>query len=239
MPKRPVSVLVMTDDKNTRRGLMDLFADARFRASCSNDVLAMQTLLNCRHFDLLILDAKLRCRECCALCHLVRTISNLVIVLVVESHDDPVILVGLNAGADAYVLRNDRPIDMLARLQCVLRRAMGTLIVPVDMQPMRFAGWRVDPRNRLLLDPKGTTVSLTAAEFDLLVALARNAGTVVSRKQLLASTFFGVARPVERSIDVHIARLRAKIETDPRAPALIKTVRLGGYLLAVPVDPEQ
>jgi two-component system OmpR family response regulator len=79
-------------------------------------------------------------------------------------------------------------------------------------------------------------VATTSAEFDLLLAFCRNPGKVLSREQLLDLTYAGIAGPIERSIDVHISRIRQKIESDPRDPTLIKTVRLGGYIFTPTVD---
>src|SRR4030095_4782090 len=83
-----------------------------------------------------------------------------------------------------------------------------------------------------LYDARGTLVSLTAGEFDLLVALARNAGQVLSRDQLLDLTKGRSAGAFDRSVDVQLSRLRHKLESDPPRPMLIKTVRGGGYLFA-------
>lgn len=233
--EKAAQVLIVTDDRDTRRSLAALFADPLFRASHIGDAFAIQAMLTYRHFDLLMIDTRLEDRDCLALCRLIRAISNVAIVLVVESHEDTIVIAGLDAGADAYVLRTERPQEMLTRLRSVLRRAMGTCIEREDATPMRFAGWHLHPGNRLLSDAAGAPIALTAAELDLLIALAQNAGTVLSRRQLLALTRFGIARPIERSVDVHIARLRSKIEADPKHPLFIKTVRLGGYVFAIPV----
>lgn len=229
----PAHILIVTGDADTRSYFKSLFVDERFRFSETSDLLAMHTMLRTSHFDLLIIDGKLGGSDCLAACRSVRSISEVAIVLIVEGHHDWFAVAGLDAGADAYVVRADRPADTLIRLRCVLRRTMEACVVEDDARAMRFAGWRLNAGDRVLLDPSGVAISLTAAEFDLLVALARNAGSVLSRAKLLASTRFGVARPVERSVDVHIARLRRKIELDPKRPVFIKTVRLGGYVFAV------
>jgi two-component system OmpR family response regulator len=99
---------------------------------------------------------------------------------------------------------------------------------------MTFRGWRIDPLTRRLWNPAGVIVPLTGAEFDLLLAFCRNPGVVLTRRQLLASMHIGRASPVERSIDVHVSRLRRKIDRDSVNP-LISTVRLGGYILSATV----
>ncbi|MEK1930535.1 MAG: helix-turn-helix domain-containing protein [Pararhizobium sp.] len=92
------------------------------------------------------------------------------------------------------------------------------------------------PRRRLVDDPAGRATSLTAAEFDMLLALCLNPGRVTRRAELLGFAHVGVGKPGERSVDVHIRRLRCKIERNPRDPELIKTIRLGGYIFTASVE---
>jgi two-component system OmpR family response regulator len=105
------------------------------------------------------------------------------------------------------------------------------------LRALRFAGWQIDPAARELRDPSGVQVMLTSAEFDLLLAFCSRPGRILSRDQLLELTHGGAAGPIERSIDVHVSRVRQKIEPDPREPTLIKTVRLGGYVFTPAVEP--
>jgi two-component system OmpR family response regulator len=101
---------------------------------------------------------------------------------------------------------------------------------------MSFSGWQIDVKKRQLRDPEGVGVSMTTAEFDILLAFCNNAGEVMTREQLLLLTHAGAAGPVQRSVDVHISRIRQKIEPDVREPSVIKTVRLGGYLFTPVVE---
>jgi two-component system OmpR family response regulator len=119
----------------------------------------------------------------------------------------------------------------------LLRRAQGEYEPrTARSRPLQFCGWRIDPAGRQLQTPDGVVVALTSAEFDVLLAFCRNPGKVLSREQLLELTHGGLAGPVERSIDVHVSRIRQKIETDPGEPSLIKTVRLGGYIFTAVVE---
>jgi two-component system OmpR family response regulator len=93
-----------------------------------------------------------------------------------------------------------------------------------------FEGWEIDPATRQVRNPHGVHVQLTSAEFDLLLAFCRNPHRVLSREQLLELTHGGLAGPIESSVDVHVSRIRQRIERDPHDPVLIKTVRLGGYI---------
>jgi two-component system OmpR family response regulator len=101
---------------------------------------------------------------------------------------------------------------------------------------LKFAGWTLDISARQLLAPEGAVVMLTSGEFRLLRALVEQAGRVLSRDQLLNHTQGREASPFDRSIDLHISRLRAKLRDDARMPALLKTVRNEGYLLAATVE---
>ena len=98
-----------------------------------------------------------------------------------------------------------------------------------------FAGWRLDVTRRQLYSPAGALVDLRAAEFDLLLALVARPSHVLTRDQLLDLARGRAATAFDRSIDVHISRLRHRIEVDPKEPKLIKTVRAGGYVFAAPV----
>jgi two-component system OmpR family response regulator len=103
-------------------------------------------------------------------------------------------------------------------------------------QAVQFAGWKLDAGRRSLVSPQGVTVTLTAGEFDLLIAFVDHPRRVLSRDQLLDLTRGRAAAPFDRSIDIQVSRLRRKIETDPSSPELIKTVRGGGYTFTPTVE---
>jgi two-component system OmpR family response regulator len=119
----------------------------------------------------------------------------------------------------------------------VLRRSgsseVGTLAA--QNRILEFAGWRLDVTHRLLYSAKNAVVPLRAGEFELLLAFAERPQRVLSRDQLLDLSRGRSANAFDRSIDVQVSRLRRKIEPDPKEPALIKTVRSGGYILAANV----
>jgi len=117
-----------------------------------------------------------------------------------------------------------------------LRRASYGLVSTGGQRKLRFEGWQIDPLRRQLHDPSNARVALTTTEFDLLLAFCRNPGRIITREELLSLTHSGLAGPIERSIDVHISRLRQKIEADPREPAMLQTVRLGGYTFTATVE---
>ena len=139
-------------------------------------------------------------------------------------------VIGLELGADDYLPKPFEPRELLARMRAVLRRP------PLDTDAevprgMQFGRLLIDPASRTVrLDGKETT--LTAYQFDLLLAMAERAGRVLSREQLIAAVKGEALEPFDRSIDVHIGRLRVAIEDDPRQPRRILTVRGAGYVFA-------
>jgi two-component system OmpR family response regulator len=141
-------------------------------------------------------------------------------------------------GADDYLTKLFSPRELLARIRAVLRRA--TVFVPGDLsgtgQIYQFAGWRLDAARRQLYSPTGALVVLRTAEFDILLAFVERPQRVLTRDQLLDLARGRAASPFDRAIDVHISRLRRRIEADPKEPEMIRTVRSGGYYFAATVS---
>ena len=156
-------------------------------------------------------------------------------------------VVGLEVGADDYVTKPFDLRELLARIKAVLRRlepapvaAPPTPAAPSTPAGFVFAQFTLDLAARRVADAAGRDVTLTGGEFDLLVTLCRHAGRVLSRDFLLDATRGREAGPFDRTVDVQMGRLRRKLEgkntADAQNPALIKSVRGAGYLLAVPVQ---
>lgn len=144
-------------------------------------------------------------------------------------------VVGLELGADDYVSKPFDLRELLARIRSVLRRAAPAPAPAPAGHCLEFGGYRLDLPARRLSDAAGQEVALTTGEFELLRALAERPREVLSRDQLMNRVHGRDAGPFDRAIDVGIGRLRRKIETDPAAPQLIKSVRGAGYVLAVEV----
>lgn len=168
-----------------------------------------------------------------------------------EAYDTPVILltamaeqtdriVGLEIGSDDYVTKPFDPRELLARIKNLLRRtrALPRSREVSDGRKFAFDRWVLDTDRRELIDEAGATVLLSTAEFRLLAVLTRHPRIVLSRDQLLDLTSGRMAQGFDRSIDNQVSRLRRKLERDPTAPGLIKTVWGGGYVLAAEVRTE-
>jgi DNA-binding response OmpR family regulator len=143
-------------------------------------------------------------------------------------------IVGLELGADDYLAKPFNPRELLARLRAILRRR-GPLTAQTSL--LRFGRLEVD-RDARTVRIDGAERVLTGHQFDLLVALAESAGRVLSREQLMERVRGESLEAFDRSIDVHVSRIRAAIEDDPRHPRRLLTVRGAGYLFARRQDEE-
>jgi DNA-binding response OmpR family regulator len=183
-------------------------------------------------FDVVLLDVMLPGLDGLEICRRIRATpdwSTLPIVMLTARGEDVDKIVGLELGADDYLAKPFNPRELLARIRAVLRRgvsapggarfATGGLVIDFDARDVTVGGRRV---------------ILTHHEFELLAALARAAGRVLSREQLMDALGGEGHDAFDRSIDVHVSKLRAKLEKDPRAPRYIKTVRGVGYALIRP-----
>jgi DNA-binding response OmpR family regulator len=181
-----------------------------------------------RRYDCVLLDLMLPGADGVEVCRALRNRSDVPVIMVTARGEEADRVLGLEAGADDYVAKPFSSRELLARVRAVVRRARG-LSGPRD-RALRVGRLVIEPaRMHVTLD--GRPLLLTAYEFALLRALAEHAGRVLSREQLLDLAKRG-EEAFDRSIDVHISHLRQKLGDDPRRPALLKTIRGAGYLLA-------
>ncbi len=140
-------------------------------------------------------------------------------------------VVGLEVGADDYIAKPFHLREVLARVKSVLRRREPRAPSSITAnEVVRFEGWRLDLASRELVSPTGEAVELTTGEFDLLAALAKHPGRVLGRGALMNLTRGRSWEAFDRTIDAQVARLRKKIEPNPKKPVLIKSVRNVGYV---------
>ena len=180
------------------------------------------------HVSAVILDVMLPDIDGFEVCRRCRAASDVPILMLTARGDEMDRVVGLEIGADDYITKPFSPRELLARVRAVLRRRLS---VPQPSATLHFGRLEIDSASRQVrLD--GTERPLTAYQFDLLRALAQNAGRVVSRDQLMDIVKGQNIESLDRSIDVHISRIRAAIEDDPKQPRRIVTVRGAGYFFA-------
>ncbi len=229
-------ILIVEDDRDIAGMLAELVTENGCEAHAAASAPEMDRLLRRHDFDLIVLDAMLPGEDGFSICRRLRAADTTPILMLTALREDIDRIVGLELGADDYVTKPFNSRELMARIKGLLRRASYRSSAFERVAPMMFAGWRIDATARQLCDPEGVEVSMTTAEFDILLAFCRNPGRVMTREQLLALTHAGLAGPVERSIDVHVSRVRQKIEPNLREPTLIRTVRLGGYVFTPKVE---
>lgn len=224
-------ILLVEDDAEISRMLKEVLSENGLLASAVNSAVEMDRVFASKRIDLVVLDIMLPGEDGLSICRRLRAASTIPIIMLTARGKDVDRIIGLEIGADDYVAKPFNSRELVARIRALLRRAQsGHEATRSRAQPLTFAGWTIDPATRQLHDPDGVRIAMTSVEFDLLLAFCRNPGLVLSREQLLEMVHGGVTGPVERSIDVHVSRIRQKIEPDLRDPVLIKTVRLGGYV---------
>lgn len=230
-------LLVVDDDPEIRDLLSRYLTKNGYEVHLAEDSRVMDEVLRNGAMDLIILDIMLPGRDGLEAARDLRSRSDIPIIMLTARGDDTDRIVGLEMGADDYLAKPFNPRELLARVKTVLRRTnLPQSGMTARNKRARFAGWRIDFGSRELVSPNGLGVTLTAGEFDLLAALVEHPQQVLSRDLLLDLTRGRHAGPYDRSIDVQIGRLRRRIETDPKKPRLIKTVRGGGYTLATEVE---
>jgi two-component system, OmpR family, response regulator len=230
-------LLIVDDDRELCALLSKFLKQQGYRVSLAHNGNAMKQVLETARINLVILDLMLPGEDGLVLCRRLRTSSTLPVIMLTAMGEEVDRIIGLEMGADDYLPKGGNPRELLARIRAVLRRAGGpeTGTPSGKSRALEFAGWRLDVTQRQLFSPSQAMVPLRAGEFDLLLVLAERPQRVLTRDQLLDLSRGRTANNFDRSIDVQISRIRRKIETDPKEPALIKTVRNGGYILAASV----
>ena len=232
-------VLVVDDEAEITEVLRRYLSTQGYRVSTADGGEAMRRIMATTAVDLVLLDLGLPGEDGLTLMRSLREHSS-VAVIVVTGRGEPVDrIVGLEVGADDYITKPFDLRELGARVRSVLRRTLerpGASQAEARSDVVRFAGWTLHLRARRLESPGGKPVELTTGEFDLLAALVKVPGRVLSRDELLEATRNREAGPFDRTIDVQVGRLRRKIEADPQHPEIIKSVRGAGYLFAPKVE---
>jgi DNA-binding response OmpR family regulator len=220
------TILVVDDEPKIARLLRDYLERAGFNVSVAHD--GREALMRARteRPDLVILDLGLPAVDGLDVTRQLRRDGDLPILMLTARDDETDRVAGLELGADDYVTKPFSPREVVARVRAILRRRGG----PSGEEVIRVGPLEVDPaRMRVAVD--GKVVELTATEFALLTALARQPGRVYTRSQLLDAIHGTAFESYERAIDAHVKNLRRKLEPEPHRPRLLLTVHGVGYRL--------
>jgi len=220
-------VLLIEDDARLAEMVSEYLGEAGFRVSVAARGRAGLELLAREPFDAVVLDLTLPDMDGLEVCRQLRAKSDTPVLMLTARGDATDRIVGLEIGADDYLPKPFQPRELLARLRAVLRRKT---YLSKD-QILRFGRLEID-RDARAVRLDGEARALTGFQFALLVALAENAGRVLSREVLMDLLKGEPLEAFDRSIDVHVSRLRAAVEDDPKKPRRIITVRGAGYVFA-------
>ncbi len=232
-------ILVVDDEPAIVEILRRYLSAQGYQVSTAENGATMRRVMAEGAVDLVLLDLGLPGEDGLALMRTLRETTSVAVIVVSGRGEQVDRIVGLEVGADDYVAKPFDLRELGARVRSVLRRTLDKASTrdatgPADVT--RFNGWTLHLAARRLDSPAGKTVDLTSGEFDLLAALVKSAGRVLSRDELLEATRNREAAPFDRTIDVQVGRLRRKIEADPQRPELIKSVRGAGYVLTCKVE---
>jgi DNA-binding response OmpR family regulator len=220
-------ILIIDDDKRLAEMVADYLGEAGLRVTGAPTAREGEVLLKREAFDALILDLMLPDADGLEVCRRIRQASDLPILMLTARGDAMDRVVGLEIGADDYLPKPFEPRELLARVRALLRRRGAS--APRDA--LRFGRLEIDRGSRrVTID--GEERALTSHQFSMLVALAEHAGRVMSRDALMDLMKGEALEAFDRSIDIHVSRIRAAIEDDPKNPRRIITVRGAGYVFA-------
>jgi two-component system OmpR family response regulator len=233
-------ILVVDDDREIRQMVADYLRKNGLRASEAADGREMRAVLDTHAIDLIVMDVMMPGEDGLTLTRNLRAGKHraIPVVMLTAREDQTDRIIGLEMGADDYVTKPFAARELLARIKAVIRRTRmlpPNLQVTEAAQMLAFGRWRLDTTARHLLDPEGTVVALSGAEFRLLRVFLDHPNRVLNRDQLLNLTQGRDAELFDRSIDLLVSRLRQRLQDDAREQSYIKTVRSEGYVFSATV----
>lgn len=225
-----LSILMVDDDAQIRQLLSDYLSGFGMSVVAVADGKAMAEALKKSSFDLVILDLMLPGEDGLSLCRSLRAESDIPILMLTARGEAMDRVVGLELGADDYIVKPFEPRELVARIQTILRRARGNRGNHKEQNEVQFMGWRLNYVMRHLVSPEELVIPLSNAEFRLLTVFIEHPNRILTREFLLDSARGRDMDVFDRSIDILVSRVRQKLNDDSRTPTLIKTVRGEGYL---------
>lgn len=238
MNDAPTHILLVDDEATLREPLAQYLGGQGFEVTEAQSAADARSQLTHFRPDIVLLDIMMPGEDGLSLCrHLVEA-QRLPVIFLTAKTEAMDRIIGLELGADDYVLKPFEPRELVARIRTVLRRVDKSAPQQAHMEDWtyEFDGWRLDPLKRKLTDPSGVMVPISTAEFRLLRAFLEAPRKVLNRDLLLDLVQGREANLFDRAVDNQVSRLRRKIEATPSAPELIITVRGGGYRFAANVQ---
>jgi two-component system, OmpR family, response regulator len=236
MNKTRPHLLLVDDEASIRDPLGKYLERQGFRVTEAADASIARSALLAYDIDLVLLDIMMPGEDGLSLCRNIAAHDGPPVILLTAKSEETDRIVGLEIGADDYVVKPFSPRELVARVKVVLRRlANGQPRRSTTGNSFSFAGWTLNAGEQTLHDPDGVLVALSSGEYRMLEALVERAGQVLTRDQLLDLTRGREGGPFDRAIDNQVSRLRRKIELDPKDPQIIKTIWGGGYRFSVEV----
>ncbi|KQB53654.1 two-component system response regulator [Pseudomonas endophytica] len=233
-------VLIVDDDPLIRELLDAYLSQEGYEVHCAATAELAESFLAANTVDLVMLDIRLPGKDGLTLTRELRVRSEVGIILITGRNDEVDLIVGLECGADDYVVKPLNPRELVSRTKNLVRRVrhaqQHTSSTTLARQQIKhFADWTLDTDRRRLIDPAGGETLLTHGEYQLLNVFLRNSGHTLSRDQLMDQIRNREWVPSDRSIDVLVGRLRRKLHDDPAEPQLIITIHGAGYLFTASV----
>jgi len=226
-------ILLVDDERDIRDPLASYLSRYNMRITKAENAERAREILAAHSIDLVLLDIMMPGEDGLSLTGFIRATTKVPIILLTAKAEETDRIVGLEFGADDYVVKPFSPRELLARIKAVMRRTgQGSAVRAPDARAYAFGQWILKTGERELVDQDGVAVPLSSGEYNLLLAFVTHPKRVLTRDQLLDLSQGRELAAFERSIDNHISRLRRKIEEDPKNPMLIRTVWGGGYSLA-------
>ncbi len=233
MDNKTIRILVCDDERDVREMLQEYLGKRGFEVAAAANAQELRARLAAGGADLIILDINMPGEDGLAVLRSLRTENPVPVIMLTAAGEVVDRIIGLEMGADDYL---GKPVDLReleARVKAVLRRR-GDDAAKKDssstVSRAQFGDYVLDIEAAKMLASDGSELPLTAMEFNLLKAFARNKGRVLNRDQILEQAHDRSWDPFDRSIDIRISRLRRKIEKNPEKPTIIRTVRGLGYV---------
>ncbi|MEP7350064.1 MAG: response regulator [Sphingorhabdus sp.] len=236
MTKTRPHLLLVDDEASIRDPLGKYLERQGFRVTDATDASLARSALIAYDIDLVLLDIMMPGEDGLSLCRHIAANDGPPVILLTAKSEETDRIIGLEIGADDYVVKPFSPRELVARIKVVLRRITNGLPkIGATSESYNFAGWTLNTGEQTLHDPEGVLVPLSSGEYRMLEALVERTGQILTRDQLLDLTRGREGGPFDRAIDNQVSRLRRKIEVDAKDPQHIKTIWGGGYRFSTEV----